>query len=77
MNFALQADGCEGASSGLCAVSVAAVQDKNVYSPWDSHHPNQSSTHLSENTWELFRDFSLYFYIAVWKNKCLAMVTSQ
>lgn len=36
---ALQADGCEGASPGLCAVSVAAVQDRNVYSLWDSLHP--------------------------------------
>lgn len=64
---ALQADGYEGASSGLCAVSLAAVQDRNVYSPWDSHHHNQSSTHLSENTWELLRDFIFYFYGSVEK----------
>lgn len=43
------------------------AQDSNAYSPWDSYYPNQSSTHVSKNTWKIFRDFIFYFSCSVEK----------
>lgn len=70
--LALQADGCEGSSSGPCAVSVAAAQDRNVYCLWDSHQPV-----LHTPLWKHLGAFFIFFLIAVWKNKCLAMVITS
>lgn len=52
------------------AQGSAAAQNRNVYSPWDSQHPNQSSTLLSENTWKLYRDLIFYFHCSMEEQMC-------